>query len=153
GTLLARAKGEPRRVNGEILDARMAAAAKLTIPTDKAVFPLFDDGTHGDLLPNNGYWTAALTGLGATDGPYTLHFIFDLTKNGCTTRRELTTTTFVDVRPDPKASNVRVLSQTAIPAGGWRTQLELTPADRFGNLWGPGRLGARGCDPAVACRI
>ena len=127
GTLLARAKGERRRVDGELLDARMAAAAKLVIPTAKAVFPLFDDATHGDLLPNNAYWTAALTGIGATDGPYTLHFVFDLTKNGCTTRRELLTSTYVDVRPDPKASNVHVVSQVATASGGWRTLVELTP--------------------------
>src|SRR5262249_22599785 len=55
GTLLARAKGEPRRVDGELLDARSAAAAKLVLPTATAVFPLFDDATHGDLLPNNAY--------------------------------------------------------------------------------------------------
>jgi hypothetical protein len=94
-----------------------------------------------------------LTGLGATDGPYTLHFLFDLTKNGCTTHRELVTSTYVDVRPDPKASRVHVVSQAASPAGGWRTLVELTPADRFGNLWGPGRLDARACEPADACRI
>jgi hypothetical protein len=153
GTLLAQAKGEPRRVKGEVLPARIAAASKLAIPTAKAVFPLFDDATHGDLLPQNAYWTAALTGIGATDGPYTLHFIFDLTKNGCTTRRELVTSTYVEVRPDPKASKLHVVSQIATPSGGWRTLVELTPADRFGNLWGPGRLQARGCDPADACRI
>src|SRR6185295_7063625 len=153
GTLLAQAKGEPRRVRGETLDARMAAAAKLAFPTGKAGFPLFDDATHGDLLPNNGYWTAALTGLGATAGPYTLHFLFDLTKNGCTTHRELTTSTYVDVRPDPAASHLHVVAQAATAAGGLTTKIELTPADRFGNLWGPGRLQLRGCDPAAACKV
>jgi hypothetical protein len=153
GTLLARAKSEPRRVNGELLDARMAAASKLTIPTGKAVFPLYDDGTRGDLIPNNALWTGALHGIGATDGTYTLHFIFDLTKNGCTTRRELVASTYVDVRPDRASSNLHVVSQAANPGGGWRTVVELTPADRLGNLWGPGRLDARGCDPVDACRI
>jgi von Willebrand factor type A domain len=153
GTLLARAKGEPRRVKGELLDARLAAAAGLTIPTGKAVFPLYDDGTHGDEVPDNAYWTGALAGIGATDGPYTLHFVFDLTKNGCTTHRELTTSTYVDVRPDPGYSRVRVVSQVAAAVGGWRTVLQMTPADRFGNLWGPGRLAVRGCDPADSCQI
>jgi von Willebrand factor type A domain len=157
GTLLARAKSEPRRVNGELLDARMAAAEKLAIPTATATFRLYDDGTHGDEVPNNAYWTAALTGLGATDGPYTLHFLFDLTKNGCTTHRELTSSIYVDVRPDPRASGVRVVSQAPVSkakaGGAWRTVLQLTPADRFGNLWGPGRFDAHGCDPADACRI
>ena len=153
GTLLSRAKGEPRRVGGEILSARVAAASKLAIPTATATLPLFDDATHGDLLPNNAYWTTALTGIKATDGPYALHFTFDLTKNGCTTRRELVTSTYVDVRPDPKSSNVHVVSQTATRDGGFSTVVELTPADRFGNLWGPGRLDARGCDPARTCEI
>jgi hypothetical protein len=152
GTLLARAKGEPRKVNRETLDARMAAAEKLVLPTGKAVFRLYDDATHGDLVPNNAYWTATLTGIGATDGPYTMRFIFDLTKDGCTTRRELTTSTFVDVRPEPAASNLHVISQIATPSG-LHTMVEITPADRFGNLWGPGRLNARSCDPANACKI
>ena len=153
GTQLARAKGETRRVNGEVLTARMDAASKLTIPTGKAVFPLYDDGTHGDLTPNNAVWTAALHGIGATDGTYTLHFIFDVTKNGCTTHRELLSSMYVDVRPDPGSSKLQIVSQAAAPGGGWRTVVELTPADRLGNLWGPGRLDSRGCDPADACRI
>ncbi|HXO19317.1 MAG TPA: vWA domain-containing protein [Thermoanaerobaculia bacterium] len=151
GTLLSQQKGEPRRVNGELLDARVAALEKLTIPTAKATFPLFDDGTHGDLLPGNDYWTAALTGLGATDGIYTLHFIFDLTKNGCTTHRELTASVTVDVRVDPRASGPHVVSQTPTAIGGLRTVLQITPADRFGNLWGPGRLSLQGCSPAKSC--
>jgi hypothetical protein len=153
GTLLARAKGERREVKGELLTPRMAAASKLVIPTGKATFPLYDDGTHGDLVPNNAYWTGALHGIGATDGTYTLHFIFDMTKSGCTTHRELTTSMFVDVRPDPKASKFHIVSQAAAPGGGWRSVVELTPADRLGNLWGPGRFEARGCDPADSCRI
>ena len=153
GTLLARAKHEPRAVNGERLDSRLAAASTLVVPTGTAVFPLYDDGTHGDELPGNAYWTGPLNGVGATDGTYTLHFIFDLTKNGCTTRRELTASTYVAVRPDPGHSNVHVVTQTPTPAGGLRTVVALTPADRLGNLWGPGHLDAKGCEPAAACRI
>lgn len=110
----------------------MAAAEKLAIPTATAMFPLYDDGIHGDEVPNRAYWTAVLTGLGATDGPYTLHFLFDLTKNGCTTHRELTSSIYLDVRPDPKASGLRVVSQAPVAeerAGGrWHTVLQLTPA-------------------------
>jgi von Willebrand factor type A domain len=153
GTLLARAKGDPRVVNRERLDARLSAAAALTVPTGTAVFPLYDDGTRGDEVAGNAYWTGPLSGIGATDGTYTLHFIFDLTKNGCTTRRELTASTYVSVRPDPPHSHLQVVTQTATPAGGLRTVLRLTPADALGNLWGPGHFDATGCDPAAACRI
>lgn len=153
GTLIARAKGERRQVNGETLTPRMAAASKLVIPTGKATFPLYDDGTRGDLVPNNAYWTAALHGIGATDGTYTLHFIFDMTKNGCTTHRELLSSMYVDVRTDPKRSRFHVVSQAAAPGGGWRTVVELTPTDLLGNLWGPGRPDVRGCDPVESCRI
>jgi hypothetical protein len=153
GTLLARAHGDPRVVNRERLDARLAAASTLTVPTGTAVFPLYDDGTHGDEVPANAYWTGPLNGIGATDGTYTLHFIFDLTKNGCTTRRELTASTYVAVRPDPNHSHVHVVTQTATPNGGVHTVVELTPTDRLGNLWGPGHLEAKGCDPVEACTI
>jgi hypothetical protein len=153
GTLLARAKGERREVKGELLTPRLAAASKLVVPTAKATFPLYDDGTHGDLVPNNAYWTGALHGIGAADGTYTLHFLFDMTKNGCTTHRELVSSMYVDVRPEPTVSNLHILSQAAAPGGGWRSVVELTPADRLGNLWGPGRLDVRGCDPIESCRI
>ncbi len=152
GTLLAKYKRDGRQVRGELLNPRMAAAAALTLPTAKATFSIYDDGTHGDLIPNNAYWTGTLNGVGATDGPYTMRFIFDLTKNGCTTHRELTSSMYVDVRPDPKHSVVKAWSPT-VTASAIRTFVEITPSDAFGNLLGPGRADAFSCQPAGACTV
>jgi hypothetical protein len=51
-----------------------------------------------------------LAGLGRTDGVYKLRYIFDLTAGGCTTRRELAETMYVEVGVDPKTTKI-----TAIP--------------------------------------
>ncbi|HVF60137.1 MAG TPA: VWA domain-containing protein [Thermoanaerobaculia bacterium] len=141
-----------RQVRGELLDARADALSQVVIPTGRASFPLYDDGTHGDIHPDNAYWTGTLHGLGAVDGAYHLRYIFDFTQNGCTTHREILHTTYVDVRVDPGASKLEVVER--VPAdGGWRLRLRLRPADRFGNLLGPGRLTTAACVPAVACRV
>jgi hypothetical protein len=154
GTLITQHwKPDSQTASGEIVGPRALTAEKLPLQLSKATFPLNDDGMHGDLHPRNGNWTAKLTGLGATDGPYTLHYIFDLTKNGCTTRRELTHSTYVDVQVSPPASELRVVDQRPQPDGGLRTVVTLRPIDDFGNLWGPGRAEIGGCQPASACRI
>jgi hypothetical protein len=90
GTLLAQhGLGDPRTVNKERIDARTVALSGTTVPTATKMYQLYDDGTHGDLLPGNAYWTAQLTGLGKTDGLYKLRYMFDLTANNCTTHRKL----------------------------------------------------------------
>lgn len=154
GTLLAQhGLGDPRTVNKELLDPRTVALAGITVPTATKTFPLYDDGTHGDLYPGNAYWTAELTGLGKTDGAYKLHYIFDLTANGCTTRRELTQSFYVDVGVDPTASKVVPGEPTQL-ANGWRSfNVSITAADATGNLLGPGRNTLPVCQPKDSCRI
>ena len=154
GTQIARhdVKRE-RQVRGETLDARANALSGLVIPTATAIFPLFDDGTHGDLYAANAYWSGTLHGIGAVDGMYKLRYIFDFTRNGCTTHREAVESVYVDVRVDPKASRPDIVERTPTADGGWRVLLRLRPADRFGNLLGPGRLELAGCEPEKACRV
>lgn len=139
-------------LNGEVLDRRAVTAEKLEIPKSIATFPMFDDGTHGDLYPGNANWTARLTGLGNTDGTYNLRYIFDLTRNGCTTRRELAYSTFIDVRVSASASGLAVVDQRTTQ-NGLRTTVRLRPVDSFGNLWGPGRAEIGGCEPKSSCQI
>ena len=154
GSLLAEKRlGGERRVNGEVLDPRTAALSGLKIPTGVATFPLFDDGTRGDLHAGNGYWTGRLPGLGQVDGTYRFRFILDLTKDGCTTRRELSQTYVVELGVDPRASRPRVGPPRQRPNGGVTVAVDLRPADRFGNLWGPGRPVQASCTPEKACRI
>lgn len=154
GTLIARqGRREPREVAGELLDARAAALVGLTVPTTTSVFPLFDDGTHGDIHAGNAVWTGPLTGLGKVDGTYKLRFIFDLTAEGCTTRRELLQSVFVEPRTDPGASLVRVQDRGLLADGRRRTEVVLRPIDGFGNLWGSGRTGPLVCAPEGTCEV
>jgi hypothetical protein len=154
GTLLARkGLGEPRKVNGELISARTATLNSITIPTAKATFPLYDDGTHGDLYAGNAYWTGELTGLGTTDGEYKLRFLFDLTKDGCTTHRELVQSYMMDVGVDPKGTKISLGSPVPIPNGWHRFNVTMIPGDSLGNLRGPGRASDAICAPKESCRV
>jgi hypothetical protein len=154
GTLLARARPrEPYRIGEELIDARAATLLALgeggrtVIPTATDVYPLFDDGTHGDITAGNAYWSAQLPDLATADGMVRYRFLLDLEKDGCVTRRELTQSLWVEVGVDPASSGVQVQPG---PAGG--VTVTLTPRDRLGNLWGPGRPVRPSCGPAGACK-
>ncbi len=154
GTLLARERlREESKVGGEVLDRRAATLAQLTIPTKTVTFPLFDDGTNGDLHPGNNYWTGRLPGLGQVDGMYRFRFIFDLTADGCTTRSEAVQSVFVDAGVDPKSSKVDVRESGPLRDGRGHTTVRIRPADRYGNLWGPGRMGTVTCGLTPECDL
>jgi hypothetical protein len=153
GTLLARqGLREPRKVKGETIDARSAALSQLIVPTATATFPLFDNGADPDVTPRNGVWSGHLDGLGKTDGTYKLRYIFDLTANGCTTRRELTESIYVDVGVDPRTTKVGT-DWKLRPDRSATTTVRLTPVDRLGNPLGPGRFSAVSCRPEKSCRV
>jgi Mg-chelatase subunit ChlD len=124
----------------EKFSRRASTLLQLAIPTATTTFPLFDDGTNGDLNAGNAYWTSSLNGIGHIDGMYNFRFIFDLTFEGCTTRRELTQTVFVDLVADASRSIVSVGPSTPTPSGNLRTIVTIEPFDAAGNCWGPGRL-------------
>lgn len=132
-------------------DGRAAALlATRPIATTTQTLDLNDDGVDGDLLPKNGYWSRAIEdsdtpGQCLVDGMYKLHFTADFTKNGCTTRRELVRSTFVDVGVDPRVSNLVTTPVT----GGMR--VDFCPRDRCGNPAGWGRRITCGPDPACTC--
>jgi hypothetical protein len=157
GTLLARSGlAKEQQIGEERLDPRAATIVGLEkahrgpiIPTKTDVYPLFDDGTRGDLVANNHYWSAQIPNVAGADGMYRYRYILDLEKNGCKTRRELTQSVFVEVGVDPTASGVKVTPQSR-PATGY--DVSLVPRDRLGNLWGPGRAGAIQCRDADGCR-
>ncbi len=126
-------------------DGRAAAFALSTpIPTAKQVFALNDDGVNGDLHAKNGQWSVQIPTLANVDGMYRFNFIADFTKGGCTTRREIVRSAFVDVGVDPTASG---LSVTPRPAG--QVQIDICPKDAFGNPAGWGRIPS--CGPEGAC--
>jgi outer membrane protein assembly factor BamB len=133
--------------NGELLNGRAAAFAQAgTIPTATSTFTLNDEGQNGDQHADNGYWTAR-TDLGRVDGMYRLHFTLDLTKNGCTTRRELERSVFVDVGVDAGSTPVDIVSN---PNGQTHT-VTVFPKDPFNNPIGWGRDPKVVCGPAPQC--
>ncbi len=129
------------------LESHQQAVGAPLFPTTTETFSLRDDGTGGDLEPGNGVWSALLPGTDEVDGMLRLHFQLALTKNGCTTTRELLQSQFVEVGVDPTASPHEV---TPLPTGGAR--FRVFPQDRFGNPWGWGRPGTPVCGPLGTCR-
>lgn len=154
GTLIARAGlREPMRIGEELVGARAATLIALgegggkVVPTTTEVYPLYDDGTNGDQVAGNAYWSAQLPSVATADGMYRYRFILDLEKDGCTTRRELAQSVWVEIGVDPQASGV-----TVEPGPDGRYTVTLTPRDRLGNLWGPGRPVTPSCGPAGSCK-
>ncbi|MBD3336492.1 MAG: hypothetical protein GF355_13350 [Candidatus Eisenbacteria bacterium] len=63
-------------------------------------YPLYDDGTHGDLLAGNNYWEAEIPIEAKSTGPHRHRAEFSLTKDGCTVQREAEYS--LVVQPDPE---------------------------------------------------
>ena len=155
GNLLVRERAPrpPTSIRGDQFDPRVAVLGRVNIPTNTVTFPLYDDGTHGDMHPGNAYWSARLPGVGLVDGTYKFRFILDFTVAGCTTRRELLQSVYVDVDVKPETSGVRVVDTVFRPDGTVMTTVRVTPADAFGNLAGPGRADAIQCATPKECSI
>ncbi|XIA62102.1 VWA domain-containing protein [Bradyrhizobium sp. TZ2] len=153
GTLLAQQATEERRVEGESLPPAIAALTRLQVPTQKATFKLNDDGVDGDEVAGNGYYTGTLDGIPFVDGHYKLRFIFDFTADGCTTRRETNQSLFVEVGADPDHSKINIRPRGPGSGGSQRLDLNIAPADRRGNLVGPGQTARAVCLPSEDCRI
>ena len=132
-------------------DGRSAALAKATrIPTVIQSFGLNDDGIDGDQEVKNAYWSRRIPdtdtpGTCLVDGMYKMHFTANFTKNGCTKRRELVRSTFVDVGVDATASGVTITPQTNA------MRVNFCPKDRCGNQSGWGRKITCGPTPGCSC--
>jgi hypothetical protein len=148
GSLLLQTGLKTVTLGGETLSARAGGLQTASIPTvSSGPFVLNDDGVNGDLHAGNYYWTALLPDLGQKDGMHTFHFKMKLTKNGCTTERELTEAVFVDVGVDPASSSVHTSTTPTT------TTVEIIPRDKFGNPWGPGRNPVVTVTPADQCQV
>ncbi len=128
---------------------RAAALGVATrIPTTTQSYVLNDEGVDGDVEPRNAYWSRTIPdsdtpGQCLVDGMYKMHFTANFTKNGCTTRRELVRSTFVDVGVDPRVSNLVITPQTN------GMVVNVCPQDRCGNKSGWGRRIS--CNPSPGC--
>lgn len=139
-------------IKGEFLNARVATMRNVHIPTKTDTFLLYDDGTHGDVVEKNAYWSGLLDGLGKVDGMYRFRFVFDFIKDGCAVTRELNRSVFVEIGIDPGSSGVNVGSGN--PEGNnVIIPVTITPKDAFGNIWGPGRLDIPICRIKEECQV
>jgi MYXO-CTERM domain-containing protein len=136
-----------RQFGAETTSGRAGGLQSASIPTvTMGPFTLNDDGVNGDQHPNNFYWTAKVPNVGQTDGMYTFRFNVKLTKNGCSTQRQLTQAMFVDVGVTPSSSpTTTVTGPDGIPT------ITIAPRDPFGNPWGPGRTPPITCAPSTEC--
>jgi hypothetical protein len=135
-------RGEGRPIDGDAVDPRTAALIAVdpkqtgeVIGSETLEFPLYDDGTNGDGVPGDRYWEAELPPeIAAADGEYEFHAIFQLCRGDVCVPREARHKAVVDVKIDPKGSEVIV---TPSPDRG-RTEILFTPRDRNGRPVGPG---------------
>jgi len=156
GNIFTERLEKERRVGGEMLGRRAATVTgsnAVVIATGTNTYQIYDDGTHGDLIPNNQFWSATLPGLGRYDGMYQFRYLLDFTVGGCTTHRELVQSVFVDSKADPAATTSQVVSNIVLPDGRRLTRVRILPRDVFQNRWGPGRIGTIGCDDLKDCNL
>jgi len=98
---------------------------------------LYDDGSHGDLAPDDGVYTLAFSATGLEG---TRNFVFHMvgvTADGIGFARTRRLSRYVGVVPDPGATD------QAIVLGGTMNSLQVAhifflPRDRLGNYLGPG---------------
>jgi len=100
---------------------------------------LFDDGLkeHGDATAGDGIYSGFLSGT-QIPGSYALKLIVQASSLcGRVTRTESTATLVEVATIDPRQSII-----TAMPVANGRYAILVAPADRFGNLIGPGNPGS-----------
>jgi hypothetical protein len=136
-------------IQGDSLTPRQAAGQALanqntTIPTESQLFPLYDDGTHGDTTSNDRYWETSLpANFTALDGDYQLHAYFHLCKRDCCggpdqcINREAQQS--ITIRAQLCANSTEVCVEE-LPSYTDRLQsrILITPSDCGGTLLGPG---------------
>jgi len=98
---------------------------------------MFDDGSHGDLIPGDGIYTLAFSQT-AREG--SRNFVFHVrgrTADGIRFTRTRRLSRYVKIMPDADATEAIV--QRGDTLAGWRTsQFYFLPRDRVGNYLGPG---------------
>ena len=109
------------------------------------VFKLYDDGTHGDRVKDDGIYSVSLMNT-RIPGSYTARIKAEFKVGGKTATREWTKTFTTKVAADPRYS-----VGSAVPASVSKKaktySLNITPKDRFGNYMGPGhKLTMKGVD-------
>lgn len=117
----------------------LTKARGIAIPgrTSPISLHLFDDGTHGDRLADDGIYTNQFASAD-DEGAY----IFDFSATGDTAagqhfQRQQTLNRELPLRIDSAHSLINT-----VPLGNGRFTVSVTPQDKFGNHLGPGRASA-----------
>jgi hypothetical protein len=160
GTVIAKAGLKPPVfVGGDTIPARQATVRELeasqggpVVSYVNDVFPLGDDtvSTRG-AFEEAALWGRNFDDLLTVDGTYLLHF--KATYGECAATRETMRSLTVDVGVDPDHTTVIVQPTGHTPSGGNTGTLTMVPADRFGNLVGPGRGPDLTVDPGTGTLV
>lgn len=140
----ARGLAEPSIEAGDTISGRhnalrAAAAAGQVITYEEVPVELFDDGAHEDgAMGRDGVFGNPLPDLLAHEGIYTFHAVATYGRD-CRATREVMWSLYADVGVDPGASEVTTAVVSTGADGTIKTQIDITPKDRFGNHLGPGR--------------
>lgn len=133
--------GERKAIEGDAIGPRAAALLAIDpeqtgdpIGAETLEFELFDDGTNGDGVAGDHYWEVALPPeIAGVDGEYEFHALFELCRGGVCVTREARHKAVVDVKIDPKASDLSIERPNRA-----RAVAHFTPRDAAGNPVGPG---------------
>jgi hypothetical protein len=146
GTIIAKAGLKPPVfVGGDTIPARQATVREIeasqgapAVAYHDDIFTLGDDSasTRG-AFEEAALWGRNFDDLLTIDGTYLLHY--KATYGECAATRETMRSLTVDVGVDSDHTMVTVQPTGQTPAGGNTGTLTMIPADRFGNLVGPGR--------------
>jgi hypothetical protein len=106
---------------------------------DTNTYTLYDDGTHGDEAPNDGYYTYCIP-KSEIAGSYNISFkISGVTPFGSDFSRSLLATSLVKpANADPAKVMARIDPQEITLAEGSEGIITIVPIDKYSNLLGPG---------------
>jgi hypothetical protein len=129
--------GDPKAARFALMDRLLIACKKSGLDRSDSALELYDDGTHGDVTPNDGVYT-----LRFTNTQFAGSYVFDFKAEGATAAgnkftRVKRTAVYTRVHVDPGATTFG--SQLLGQIGNLVTIVYyVTPRDRFGGYLGPG---------------
>jgi hypothetical protein len=117
----------------------LQATGRSVFQFERAAMTLFDDGTHGDEVAQDGIYTACFTAT-QNEGHYSFNInVSGITPGGSRFQRRLVHTATVEHGAvDPAKTLVRVDPPVIDPSAGVPSIVTVVPMDRFGNPLGPG---------------
>jgi hypothetical protein len=160
GQLAAEAGLQPPTTVTDAVDAFHAtlqavarrAGGVLPIPTSQVHVPLYDDGMHDDgSMEPDGIYNHRLKDLTRVEGTYQFRAVATYGE-GCRACREAIWSVHVEPGIDPGCTDVKLVDITDRPDGRHGI-IVITPCDRYGNPFGPGRPGGFTVTPLPGVKV